>query len=225
MFYRAAEGVYRFSELDRFPWLEHQFGTRHSAPHGAAPENLATVKQVHSADVVVAHGRSGVLGSGDALIEEHPGNLVGIKTADCLPILLVDIEMQAVAAIHAGWRGAAQNIVAKTMRRMLEESWAHPTLIHAAIGPGIGPCCFEVGEEVAAQFSGYPGAVLPRHPRPHLDLSRVIRCQLLEARVPASQIYDSGECTVCRADDFYSFRREGAAAGRMLSLIGLRRNT
>ncbi len=221
MFYRTPEAVYRFSELDQFPWLEHGFGTRHSAP----PDNLATVTQIHSADVLVADGRTGVLGPADAIVGHGSPMLLGIKTADCLPILLVDPVNRAIGAVHAGWRGTVAKIADKAIRKMCERFGSDPGKMHAAMGPGIGSCCFEIGNEVAEQFGEYANAVLNRKPRPHLDLSKVNHRQLQLAGVPTSQIYDSGQCTMCRVDDFYSHRKEKEQAGRMVTFVGIRGNT
>ncbi len=105
-FYQDDRHVYRVPELDSFDWLIHGFGTR-QADIPALFANLATVKQVHSAICVEACGRSGVLGEGDALLENTPGSVVAVKTADCVPILLVDERNRALSAVHSGWRGTA----------------------------------------------------------------------------------------------------------------------
>ena len=151
MFYKDPRQVYRSSELDALPWLIHGFGTRQSDIPGRFA-NLATVKQIHSAICVAAEGRCGVLGEGDALLEDQPGSAIAIKTADCIPILLVDQRHRAVAAVHAGWRGTVARIAARAVEAMRQRFGAEPRDLHAAIGPGIGKCCYEVGAEVAAEF-------------------------------------------------------------------------
>src|SRR5579863_4421718 len=113
-FYRDERQIYRVSELDAIDWLIHGFGTRHS-DIPALFANLATLKQVHSASCVAACGRSGVLGEGDALLEDTPGSVVAVKTADCVPILLVDERHRAVAAVHSGWRGTAAGIAVRAV--------------------------------------------------------------------------------------------------------------
>jgi YfiH family protein len=213
VFYRDSQNIYRARALEQFSWLEHGFGTRHSTDF-ARNGNLATLKQIHSNMCVRAAGRTGELGQGDALLENVPGDLIGIKTADCLPLLLADEEHRAVAAVHAGWRGTVQNIAAEAVRRMAAEFGSRPAYLHAAIGPGIGKCCYEVGAEVAAQF-GEQGPC-------HIDLLEVNRRQLLAAGVPPGHIYAAGLCTKCDAADFHSFRRDKERAGRMLSFIGVR---
>ena len=213
MFYKDSREIYRSSELDSLDWLIHGFGTRHADVPGVF-RNLATLKQLHSATCVAAEGRSGVLGSGDALLEDTPGAVVAVKTADCIPILLADERHRAVAAVHAGWRGTAAGIATRAVEAMRERFGAAASDLHAAIGPGIGECCYEVGPEVAAQF-GLQG-------RAHLDLSGINRRQLAEIGIPEQRIYVSQLCTMCRPGEFHSFRRDREAAGRLHSFIGIR---
>src|SRR5262249_4315110 len=149
-------------ELDVFPWLVHGFGTRH-ADIPSIFGNLATVKQIHSAICVAAEGRCGVLAEADAVLENQPGAIVAVESADCMPVLLVDESRRAVGAVHAGWRGTAAHIAAGAVAAMRERFGSEPGDLHAAIGPGIGKCCYEVGPEVSAQF-GEQG-------RAHIDLS------------------------------------------------------
>lgn len=212
MFYPDTRQVYRVSQLDAFPWLIHGFGTRHTdIPAWFA--NLATLRQVHSATCVPAEGRSGVLGPGDALLEDRPGAVVAIKTADCIPILLVDERRRSVAAVHAGWRGTVARIAAGAVEAMRRRFDSDPRDLHAAIGPGIGPCCYQVGPEVAAQF-GQAG-------RARISLPDANRSQLLQAGVTPERIYASNLCTMCRPGEFHSFRRDGEAAGRLYSFAGV----
>ena len=213
VFYKDSRQIYRVPELDSIDWLIHGFGTRHcSVP--ALFDNLATLRQIHSSTCIAAEGRSGFLGPGDALLENTPGAIVAVRTADCIPVLLVDERLRAVAAVHAGWRGTAACIVQRALESMRERFGTSPADLHAAIGPGIGPCCYEVGPEVAAQF-GAQG-------RTHIDLAGANRRQLVEAGVTPGRIYASNLCTMCRPEDFYSFRRDGEAAGRLFSFAGIR---
>lgn len=213
MFYLDSQNIYRVSELDVFPWLAHGFGTR-SADVPGLLANLATLKQVHSAECVAAEGRTGVLGRGDALLENMPGHAVAVKTADCVPVLLVDEEHRAVAAVHAGWRGTAAAIAKGAVEAMRARFGTASGRIHAAIGPAIGPCCYEVGAEVSREF-GVEG-------RAYLDLLAINRQQLLEAGVTPERIYASNLCTQCRPEEFHSFRRDREAAGRLYSFAGIR---
>jgi polyphenol oxidase len=214
VFYRDSQNIYRVRPLERFPWLEHGFGTRHAVELATDPR-LATLHQIHSNTWIPACGRTGVLGDGDALLENTPGHLVAVKTADCIPILLVDEERRAVAAVHAGWRGTVAGIARNALRGMREKFGTRPAHVHAAIGPGIGKCCYEVGADVAAQF-GEAGPC-------HIDLVETNRRQLIEAGIPESRIYAANLCTKCGIEDFHSYRRDKEQAGRMLSFIGWHR--
>ncbi len=150
MFRLDSSNVYRAERLERFPWLQHGFGTRLSAGWPDAG-GLATAKQIHSDHVLLAT-QPGHLGPGDAIISKQPGVTVAVRTADCLPILIVDSRTRAVAAVHAGWRGVVAEIAPKAVEAMRLEFGSRPEDLEIVIGPGIGPCCFEVGPEVATQF-------------------------------------------------------------------------
>jgi len=212
MFYLDSNQTYRVSELDEFDWLLHGFGTRQADIPGRF-ERLATLQQVHSAECVAGAGRGGVLGTGDALLENTPGAVVAVKTADCIPLLLVDPGHRAVAAVHAGWRGTVAGIPRSAVAALGAQFGSRTGDLHAAIGPAIGKCCYEVGPEVAARF-GVDG-------RAHIDLAETVRRQLEAAGVGGQRIYMSGLCTQCRAGEFHSFRRDGAAAGRLYSFVGI----
>jgi YfiH family protein len=185
--------------------LEHGFGTRHS---GLTQEAMASLKQIHSNRVLIA-GRAGSLGEADALVTAVPGVAVSVRTADCIPILLADPRTGAVAAVHAGWRGTAARIAGETLERMRAEFGTRTEDVLAAIGPGIGECCYEVGPDVARQF-GEAG--------PRLNLAGLNRRQLEEAGVRPAHIDVISPCTFCD-DRFFSYRREGERAGRMISFI------
>jgi polyphenol oxidase len=195
--------------LSQLAWIDHGFGTR-LAP--LSQEGMASLKQIHSAVALVAN-QPGCAGDGDALLTNSPGLRLSVRTADCYPILLADTKNRAVVAVHAGWRGAADEIVAKTIAKMRIQFGTSPADIIAAIGPGIGVCCYEVGAEVAQLF-GLEGAG-------RVDLAAADRCQLIDAGVEEQHIDVVGGCTSCDAARFYSFRREKEQAGRMISYIGL----
>lgn len=195
------------SVLSTWPWVDHGFGTRHAAQDALSG---TTLKQIHSNLVLIAN-RPSVLGEGDALVTNLADLAISIRTADCYPILLADAGNRAVAAIHAGWRGTAAHIVRKTLERMTAEFGTSPGDVYAAIGPGIGACCYEVGDEVARQF-GYSG-------KTHLDLASENRKQLEEAGVPRQNIEALGVCTFCDAERFFSYRRDKENPGRMTSFI------
>jgi YfiH family protein len=198
------------SLLQQFDWIDHGFGTR-SAPLSHA--QMASLKQIHSSVSLVADRSAGCVGEGDALITNKPGVAVSVRTADCYPILLVDRHIRAVAAVHAGWRGTAAGIVGETLERMRREYGIVAGDVYAAIGPGIGACCYEVGPEVAREF-GVTG-------RAHIDLAEANRRQLIAAGVLEAHIDVLGFCTSCNAEQFHSYRRDKDGAGRMISYIRL----
>ena len=213
MFYLDSNHSYRVTELDEIPWLVHGFGTRRAEIQARFPQ-LATLKQIHSTECIAGAGRGGVLGTGDALVENTPGAVVAVKTADCVPLLLVDPVHRAVAAVHAGWRGTVANIAQRAVAAMGARFGSRAGDLHAAIGPAIGKCCYEVGPEVAAQF-GVDG-------RAHIDLAGTLRGQLEAAGIGAPRIYLARICTRCSPAEFHSFRRDGAPAGRQYSWAGVR---
>jgi polyphenol oxidase len=212
LFDRASDGVYRAEALSNFDWLEHGFGTRLAAGWPRL-ERLATAKQVHSNHVLVVQA-GGKQGEGDALISTVPGIGLAIRTADCLPILMADPKNRAVAAVHAGWRGVVCEVVAKTVDAMTQHFGTRPEDLVVAIGPGIGPCCFEVGPEVAVEF-GLSG-------RAKVDLVQTTCRQLGRNGVNTGQIFSSGLCTYCDAALFESYRRDREASGRMTAMIAIK---
>jgi YfiH family protein len=197
------------SLLETFDWLEHGFGTRETNPDQTA---MARLTQIHS-DVVLIAREPGCIGEGDALVTQAPGVAVSVRTADCFPILLVDRETRAVAAVHAGWRGTAAGVVRTSLERMRSEFGTDPGNVFAAIGPGIGACCYEVGTDVASRF-GMPQAG-------KLDLAVENRNQLIAAGIAPASIEVVGGCTFCNPAQFFSWRRDRDRAGRMISFIRL----
>lgn len=184
-----------------------------------------SLRQRHTARVHLADARRAgeEIPWGDALVARGPDIVLTISTADCLPVLLLDPAGSAFGAVHAGWRGTLAGVLDAALRRMVEELGAAPAAMRAGIGPGIRACCFEVGPEVVESFTAryaqasewfVPG---PRG-RTHLDLVAANRHQLIRAGVPEGRIADAGWCTRCRADLFHSYRREGAGAGRIVTL-------
>lgn len=214
------DNVYRSTVFGAVPGLEHGFGTRQPS-NWLTRQTLTTVRQVHSDRVVVANGCSGLLGEGDAIITGHPGTVLAVRTADCVPILIADVRNRAVAAVHAGWRGTVSEIAAKTVAAMEREFGSKPEELRAGIGPGIDACCFEVGPEVAIQF----GTLFPERDdldgRSHIDLIEANYRQLRGQGISGQHIDIARLCTCCGADRFHSFRREREAAGRMISAIGI----
>jgi YfiH family protein len=239
----------RSEALDRVPRIVHAFSTRRSdrndfalgagaasnplvqmnrirfvAAVGAVGWPVLKLKQVHSGVVRVMEDTSaaGEAVEGDAAITSLPGVLLSVQTADCVPILLADSRVRAVAAVHAGWRGTAAHIVETTIRELQRQYGVPPADVIAAIGPHIGPCCYEVGEEVVeAVHESFAIERRQDWPKPHLNLATANREQLLSAGVSEARIEVSSLCTRCREDLFFSYRRDGVRTGHMLSIIGI----
>ena len=198
-----------------FEWLVHGFGERETV----IPEGITTVKQIHSSIVIDAEGRDGVsCGEGDALVSGQSGITVGVKTADCVPILIADETNRAVAAIHAGWRGTAGNIVEAAVASLVDRFGSKPKNLHAAIGPSIGGCCYQVSADVAHRFGTWVQEWAEVDTTISIDLPRVNSIQLENCGVES--VWMAGLCTRCSAERFWSFRRDGELAGRMISFIG-----
>lgn len=216
---------------------------------------LVTLRQFHSNLLVRATALD--LGrerprKGDGVITDVPGLLLAVLTADCIPVLVVDRKRRAVGAFHAGWRGTVKRIVEIGVGRMRAEFGSRPEDLQAAIGPGIGACCYAVGEEVLSEFESqfvyagelfrevydsdsiktkYPMLFLtqraPGHspigPCLHVDLVEANRRQLLASGVAAKAIQVVGGCTQCQPGLFFSHRGSQGRTGRMMSVIGIRR--
>lgn len=224
--------------------LPHLFSTRHfpgiarasepRPPFEPAAEPLlaalglagepAYARQVHGAEVIHAE-RGGLAGRADALATGRPGLPLCISTADCLPILLYDARAGHLAAVHAGWRGTVQS-VSRAAVLALRAAGSAPEDLVVAIGPSIGPCCYEVDSPVIERLAAvFPGAwepwVTPKGPgKWMLDLWRANRDQLASAGVPAERIDLLGLCTGCRPDLLFSYRRE-RGAGRLVTVAAL----
>ncbi len=186
-----------------------------------ASGRLFLLRQVHGTAVVEAPW--GERPQADAAVAGAPGFLLGIQTADCLPVLLVDPRKRIVAAAHAGWRGTAAGIAAVAVQALAARG-SRPEDIVAALGPAVGACCYEVGEELREAFGASGSAFFRSGPRgrPHLDLRAANVCQLLGAGLRPAAVHHVAACTRCRADLYHSYRRDGRAAGRMVSFVGFR---
>jgi len=224
------------------------------AVSGDAATPLVSLRQIHSS--LLVHATAADVDreqpwKADGLMTDEPGILLGIQTADCIPVLVADRKRRVVAAFHAGWRGTVKRIVEAGIGRMRLEFGSKPEDLVAAVGPGIGACCYAVGEEVFSEFESqfqygrelfrlvddynavhhkYPMLFLtqraPGHspigPSLHLDLVEANRRQLLDAGLKPRSIKAVGGCTSCQRELFFSHRSSQGHAGRMMSVIGIR---
>jgi YfiH family protein len=217
---------------------------------GANDLKLISLKQIHSDVIHLFSAAPAEPCRGDASATDRPGLLLGVQTADCAPILLVDTKRCAVAAVHAGWRGTLQRIVIKAIGQMQMQFGTRPSDLLAAIGPAIGSCCYEVGTEVAIQFHSQfadapqwftefrtgdePNPVQwlnmmpPGHQPPPknvlLDLPKANHAQLVDAGLGPKNIFVSNLCTACHCDLLFSYRKEGVMSGRLMAVVGVRRS-
>jgi YfiH family protein len=198
--------------------------SRFIAALGAPGWPIIKLKQIHSSlvcDVDDTYAASEAI-EGDAVVTAIRGVMLGVQTADCVPILVTDVQGRVAAAIHAGWRGTAMRIAELTVARLIGKFRVDPQTLIAAIGPHIGVCCYEVGTDVVDAFSDDELIERrPEWPKPHLNLGESNRRQLLSAGIPGGRIETSSLCTKCRQDLFHSYRRDGSRMGHMLSVIGL----
>lgn len=175
---------------------------------------LSIPQQVHS-DHVKCVIEPGIQADTDALITNIKGITLTVQVADCLPIYLYDPDKYCIGLVHAGWRGSVATIISKTVHQMQRSFKTNPENIQAFLGPSIGPCCYEVGPEVIAQFS-------TQHiTNGYLDLWKCNSDQLIKSGVKPSNIIISRLCTVCQSDLFFSHRASGNITGRMIAYWGL----
>lgn len=236
-----------FTEWDLSEAVKNNRGQFQSAL-GAGHFKLVPLKQFHSAMIRGFQTPPAEPCKGDASVTNTPGLLLGVQTADCVPILLVDPKKRAIAAIHAGWRGTLARIAEKTVGQLHMRFGCKPSDVLAAVGPAIGACCYEVGTELVGKFASqfaeaeewfdelrtgdepnplqWLNMMPPGHQPPpkgvRLDLRRANRAQLLAAGLAQKNIYISDLCTACHTDLLFSYRKEADRSGRLLSAIGMR---
>ena len=232
-------------------FLQEFTGEKRGAQKNKKPLSLVTLRQIHSSYIHLVKRACAEPLAGDGMVTNRPGVVLGIQTADCLPVLIADPVNKAVGAFHAGWRGTVARIVEKGVGAMHMHFGSDPARLVAAIGPGIGGCCYSVGEEVHAQFESqfdyagelfhkvfesdpvrekYPLLFLtaraPGHsdlgPQLHLDLVKANQRQLLSAGLKEKNIAASGLCTACNLKLLFSYRAEQGKTGRMMAAIGIR---
>jgi len=196
---------------------------RFLAAIGAPGWPIIKLKQIHSSIVVDVDDTSAASDAvaGDAAVTALCGVVLAVQTADCVPVLVADVESRAVAAIHAGWRGTAAGIAKIAVTRITEKFHIDPKSLHAVIGPHIGVCCYEVGEDVTQALRDTSVERREEWSKPHVNLAAANRRQMIDAGIPETQIETSSLCTKCREDLFHSYRRDGKRMGHLLSIIGL----
>ena len=188
---------------------------------GASTNLFASSHQVHGTEILYTT-EPGRFDGYDALMTNRPGLLVGVTVADCVPILIYDQAHQAVAAIHAGWRGTVGRIVEKTLEAMQQQFGTSPEACCAYVGTCIDECSFEVGPDVADQFASMFTQTDARTGKSYIDLKAANRQQLMDSGIPEAQIDVSAFSTVIHNHDYFSYRAEKGQTGRMLAVIGMK---
>lgn len=223
------------------PFDSLNLGSRWGDERAAVAENWRRLAAVAGREIHVArqvHGRTVVRVTGDmdaaavrgmdadALITNEADVVIGVLVADCVPILMADPRTGAVAAVHAGWRGTVAGIVEATMDRMRDEFGSDARELRVAVGPSIGPCCFEVGAEVvSAVEQAFPdardaNAVIERlGAKPHIDLWALAGIAARRRGVPPAQIETASLCTRCDVQRFFSYRRDRGVTGQQAAFI------
>ncbi len=186
------------------------------------PRHLVLLNQIHQDRILLLRDRFRPLPSlleYDALITDAPDILLGIQTADCIPILVVDQKRKVIAAVHAGRQGTALRIARKVLRKMEEEFDSPLEDLIIALGPSVGPCCYEIDEKVF-KSEWEPFSTSRGGGRWMVDLAGINIAQMKNEGIKEKQIFQIDLCTSCHHDLFFSYRREGQT-GRQLSLIGI----
>jgi polyphenol oxidase len=197
---------------------------------GVPPTRLLLIRQVHRNDVAIARrDRRGdwVRPEADVIVSDDPTSAIGVRVADCAPVLLADRRLHVVGAAHAGWRGTVQDAAGAAVRAMIREFGSDPSDLIAAVGPCLGPCCGEVGDEVAEEFAcaGHEPHAIMRwfsagpSGRRHLDLWTANADQLIAAGVRPEHVHVARLCTRTHTDVFHSYRADKENAGRMVGVI------
>lgn len=188
----------------------------------ARPLTTVAAEQVHGASLAIverARAHVGTLPGCDALLTSVPGVALLIRTADCLPVFVADPSRGVVGLAHAGWRGLAAGLLARIVAAFQHTYHIAADRLDVAIGPAIHACCYDVGPEFLARFGAY---VEMRDGRRMCNLIAIATHQLQQAGVRPQKIIETGHCTACETDRWFSLRREGPSTGRMTSLIAVR---
>ena len=193
---------------------------------GLTSECVVRLSQVHGAAVHVVTSKPGSVAEADIAISDSSDHVVVVQVADCAPILMADRAGHVVAASHAGWRGTAADVAGVTVRALTHRYSVSPASLTAAIGPCIGPCCYEVGEELVRAFAAVGWSetdsarwFIRRDGKLYLDIWRANADQLERAGVAGDRIFVSRLCAACHPDWFHSYRRDGVGTGRLAGFI------
>lgn len=245
MIKKANKGYYFSEKLKKQPGLIHGFSTREFgdcnflsksnwqnidqflAALGLKKKNLVLMEQIHGRKIkkVGQEHRNQILAGVDGLVAKERDLILGIKMADCLPMLFFDSRTKIIGVVHSGWQGVLKKIPQKMIEMMIKLG-SLPEDILVAIGPYIRSCCYNVSAQRKRRFEkefGSPKRMITRHEgKNYLDLSVPTVLQLVHSGVLKKNIDLSDLCTACQEKEFYSYRREGEKAGRMLSVISLK---
>jgi YfiH family protein len=224
--------VFKIPSWEGIPFLVHGFGTKYWKEEDFKRHEelrdfrLQFLRQIHS-DIIHIIDKIPVQRlTGDAMLTRRKGVLLIIKTADCLPILMVDRTQKAVAAVHCGWKSTSRGLIRKVVKSMEMQFGCESSSLLIAMGPCIGRCCYEVGDDVRQEFERNGLSLGPLHlhtsqrEKYFLDLKEANGLQLVDVGVSESKISELDLCTHCD-DDLLSYRRDRKSSGRMLSFIGL----
>lgn len=204
---------------------------RFAARLGLTAGQLVSANQVHGETIIEVSGAQPgprvplAIADADALVTNIRGVALGIRTADCVPVLIHAPDVGAIAAVHAGWRGAVAGLAGKAVARLAALYGADPRKMVVVIGPHIRSCCYEVGPDVAARFESRFGPGIARSSKEgrqaHLDLEEANRRALAEAGILAENLEALPECTSCDPKRFFSHRRDQGRSGRHLAVVAL----
>lgn len=198
---------------------------RLAAHAGYDHAQLAVTRHVHGTNVWTIGEPLADDAQFDGLVSDRAGATLGAFAADCIPILFADPTAKICGAAHAGWRGTVAGVATNVVKRMVELG-ASAATIRVALGPSIGPCCFEVGPEVVAEFRAalgdVPGLVVAGPKKDHIDLRIATRTFLERIGVRPENVDSAPPCTRCEGERFFSYRRDGTEGGVHMAFIGLR---
>jgi YfiH family protein len=217
----ASDATLDFTLNEKNPFLTDVQKEYLSREAGVPIHALAWAKQVHGDGIVIADERfaSEPLKEADALMTDRPNIPIAIRTADCLPIFMFDPSHHAIAVVHAGWKGTQKEIFKETFRTMQAKYKTDCEDLLIAFGPAIRSCCYEVGAEFVEHF---PDAVGVRNGKMYMDIIKANREQLYDIGIERHQLFDCRMCTSCDRS-YFSYRRDGEKAGRMVSLMMLKK--